>query len=141
VKTLPRKPSKRGIIQFAWFNLGGAAFFIVGYLLFVLLYGLFGWAWLPAKLLADLVGWSANFTIQYWLAFREEAQAHKAHSVAAKFTGFSLLNLAIDYAIVAGLNWLGVSPFIGLWVAAGFFTLWKWLWYKHVIFTKPKSMA
>jgi putative flippase GtrA len=48
------------------------------------------------------------------------------------------MNLAIDYAIVALLAWVGVTPFVGLIIAANFFTVWKWVWYKHYVF-RPKS--
>jgi hypothetical protein len=47
---------------------------------------------------------------------------------------FSLFNIPIDYAIVGGLKWLGVTPFLGLWISSIFFTIWKWLWYKHWVF-------
>jgi putative flippase GtrA len=132
----PQKPSKKQLIQFGWFNLGGASFFIIGYAIFALLYGLLGVHWLPAKIIGDTVGWSTNFAIQYFIAFKEESRAQSKKSVTTKFTIFSLLNLAIDYGIVASLNSVGVSPFIGLFVASGFFTIWKWLWYKHWIFKK-----
>ena len=111
-------------------------FFVVGYVTFVILYGLFHWAWLPAKILADFLGWSANFIIQYFWAFREEAKAQHTHKVTRKFTAVSIMNLGIDYAIVALLAWSGVSPLIGLIIAANFFTVWKWLWYKHYVFAR-----
>jgi putative flippase GtrA len=140
VKSLKR-PTKRGVIQFTWYNLGGAAFFVIGYLIFVLLYGPLHWPWLPAKIVADFTGWAANFVIQYFLAFREETKNQHAHKTTVKFTAFSLVNLLIDYAIVGFLNWIGITPFIGLFVAAGFFTIWKWLWYKRWVFKKHTDMA
>lgn len=110
-------------------------FFVVGYASFVILYGLFHWAWLPAKILADFLGWSANFLVQYFWAFRQEVKEHpQPHKVTVKFTAVSMMNLGIDYAIVAGLAWIGVTPFVGLILAANFFTVWKWLWYKHFVF-------
>lgn len=130
----PSKPAKKGVIQFAIFNLGGAMFFIVGYLTFVLLYGVFHWPWLPAKIVADFLGWLTNFVVQYFWAFREETKGQHARTITTKFTGFSLINLVIDYAIVAILAWIGITPFIGLIVAASFFTIWKWLWYKRWVF-------
>ena len=60
--------------------------------------------------------------------------------MAGKFTVISLINLAIDYVIVGALNWLGVTPFLGLIIASQFFTLWKWLWYKRWVF-KPKAVS
>ncbi len=134
----PKKPSKKGIVQFVFFNAGGVAFFVVGYGAFVVLYGPLHWSWLPSKIVGDALGWTANFAIQYFVAFRDERHGHKPHVVLGKFTAISLLNLGIDYAIVAVLNWLGVSPFIGLVIASQFFTFWKWFWYKHWIFKNSK---
>lgn len=134
----PNRPTKKGVVQFVFFNAGGVAFFVVGYATFSLLYGLFHWSWLPAKIVGDSLGWTVNFAIQYFLAFRVERRGHKPHVVAGKFTAISLINLAIDYAIVGLLKWAGVSPFIGLIIASQFFTVWKWLWYKHWVF-RPKA--
>ena len=130
------KPTKKTFVQFVIFNFGGVTFFVIGYVTFVILYGFFHWAWLPAKILADFLGWSANFVIQYFWTFREEAKAQKTHKVTARFTLVSLMNLGIDYAIVALLAWAGVTPLIGLIIAANFFTIWKWLWYRHYVFAR-----
>lgn len=130
-----RKLSRKGIIQFTLYNVGGWAFFVVGYATFSLLYGALHWAWLPAKIVGDSLGWSCNFGIQYYVAFREERQGARPHLVAGKFTVISLLNLVIDYAIVGVLAWVGLSPFIGLIIASQFFTIWKWFWYKHWVFS------
>ena len=67
-------PNRKGLSQFIYFNLGGAAFFVSGYLVFSLLYGLFHWHWLVAKGIADLIGWSLNYLIQHYLAFSEAAR-------------------------------------------------------------------
>jgi putative flippase GtrA len=133
---VPKRPSKRGLLQFTYFNAGGIAFFVVGYLVFSLLYGVFHWYWLWAKIVGDTLGWSTNFAIQYFVAFREERRGHKPKVIAGKFTAISLLNLLIDYAIVGLLKFVGISPFIGLIIASQFFTAWKWVWYKHWVF-KP----
>jgi putative flippase GtrA len=132
-----KAPSRKTVKQFSIFNLGGVLFFVVGYGVFAVLYGLFQWSWLPAKIVGDGLGWLVNFVVQYFWAFSDERQGAKAHQIGGKFTAISVINLGIDYALVALLAWIGISPFIGLVVAANFFTLWKWLWYKHWVF-KPK---
>ena len=135
---MPKKPTRKGVVQFVFFNAGGTAFFVVGYATFVLLYGGLHWSWLPAKILGDTLGWASNFAIQYFLAFRDERQGQHPHVVAGKFTFISLVNLGIDYAIVGLLKLVGVSPFIGLIIASQFFTVWKWFWYKSWVF-RPKA--
>lgn len=121
-------------LQFVYFNLGGAVFFVSGYLIFAVLYGVLHWHWLIAKAVADLIGWSLNYLIQHYLAFSGSAHAQGHKKVLKKFVPFSLLNISLDYAIVGGLKAVGVTPFVGLWVSSVFFTLWKWFWYKYWIF-------
>lgn len=135
------KISRKGIVQFVFFSAGGTAFFVIGYATFSLLYGVLHWHWFPAKVIGDTLGWSANFAIQYFLAFRDERKGTHPHVITGKFTAISLVNLGIDYAIVGALNWLGVSPFLGLIIASQFFTVWKWLWYKHWVFKSHQKPA
>jgi hypothetical protein len=130
------KISKSGLMQFLYFNLGGVVFFVTGYLLFTLLYGLLHWYWLLAKGVADLAGWALNYLVQHYLAFPGVAREQGHKQLLKKFIPFSLLNVLIDYAIVGGLRLVGISPFLGLWISSLFFTVWKWLGYKHWVFAK-----
>ena len=131
------RPSKQGGVQFMYYNLGGIVFFVSGYALFALLYGWLHWYWLLAKGLADIIGWTFNYLIQHYLAFGESARLHGHKKVLKKYVPFSVLNIGIDYATVGGLRLLGMTPFVGIWIASLFFSGWKWLWYKHWIFKKP----
>jgi UDP:flavonoid glycosyltransferase YjiC (YdhE family) len=54
---IPRKPSKQSLIQFVLYNFGGVAFFVIGYLVFVVLYGLLSWHWIIDNVFDDLTGW------------------------------------------------------------------------------------
>lgn len=129
-----RAQNRKSFLQFFYFNLGGAVFFVSGYAIFVLLYGLLGWHWLIAKAIADLIGWSLNYFIQHHVAFNESARQQGHKKVLKKFVPLSLINIPIDFAIVGGLKWLGLTPLLGLWISSLFFTVWKWLWYKHWVF-------
>lgn len=135
---LHRRITVAWLVQFAYFNLGGVVFFVSGYLMFVLLYGVLHWNWVIAKGIADLTGWALNYLVQHYLAFSQTARQQGHKKILKKYVPFSLLNVCIDYALVGLLNWVGVSPFIGLWLSALFFTIWKWLWYKHWVF-RPRS--
>lgn len=136
---IPKKPKKESILQFVYFNFGGIAFFVSGYAVFALLYGVFNVHWLIAKGIADLIGWTLNYLIQRYLAFRKESKDIPQKKLLKKYVSFSLLNVLIDYALVGGLKLLGVSPFFGLWISSLFFTVWKYIWYKWWVFKKPKS--
>lgn len=136
---MPKKPSKKSIKQFVLYNFGGVGFFVTGYLVFSLLYGVFEWEWWQAKIIADLFGWTVNYLIQRFFAFRDESRAHTEKALFARFSFISLINVPLDYAIVGGLNWLGLTPFIGLFVSACFFTVWKFIWYKFWVFKPSRS--
>lgn len=129
-----RIPSKQGVKQFMIYNLGGAAFFVVGYGIFALLYGVFDLWWVFAKAIGDFCGWATNYLIQRHLVFHKEAKGQRERDILGKFTLISAVNLLIDYLIVGGLKLLGVSPFLGLWISSIFFTFWKYLWYKLWVF-------
>lgn len=131
------RPSKKTLWQFGLYNIGGVAFFVIGYLVFALLYGVFSWQWWVAKIAADLTGWTANYLVQRFIAFRHESEHHTEKKLLARFSAISLINVPLDYAIVGGLKWLGISPFIGLWVSSWFFTFWKFAWYKLWVFKVP----
>ena len=134
-----KKPSKQNVLQFILFNFGGTAFFVIGYAVFAFLYGVHDWAWWTAKIVADSIGWTANYIIQRYLAFKNESKGQKNKVLLGKFLLVSFANVPIDYAIVGGLRLVGVSPFIGLCVSSRFFTVWKYLWYKFWVFKKPSE--
>jgi putative flippase GtrA len=136
-----KRPNRKSVRQFVLFNVGGMAFFIVGYAIFSLCYGVLSWRWWVSKVLGDLAGWLVNYLIQRFLAFREESKGEKEHVILAKFTALSLVNVVIDYCIVGGLNQMGVSPFIGLFVSSWFFTVWKFIWYRWWVFHSSRTSS
>lgn len=132
-----KRPTRYQAVQFFFFNLGGVSFFVLGYAVFALLYGVFHWPWWLSKLVADIVGALSNFLIQRFVAFRLESKHIDSRRLLSRFGLISATNVFIDYLIVATLNAFGVTPFIGLIVSATFFTVWKWVWYKLWVF-KPQ---
>lgn len=135
-----RRPTKYQAVQFFYFNLGGVSFFALGYLVFTLLYGVFDVPWWLSKIIADIVGAISNFIIQRYIAFRLESQHINSRRLFSRFGIISASNIVIDYTIVAFLNGLGVSPYIGLIASATFFTVWKYVWYKWWVFNPPQPV-
>ncbi len=141
LKNVAQSTKQKAVKQFAFYNLGGVAFFIIGYTVFALLYGIFSWPWWIAKIIADITGWAANYAVQRFVAFREESKHHTESKLFARFSIISLINVPLDYAIVGGLKLLGISPFLGLWISSLFFTVWKFIWYKLWVFQAPKPKS
>jgi putative flippase GtrA len=131
--------TRRNVIQFLEYMVGGTVYFWSGYAVFALCYSGFKWDWLYAKLLADIVGWTLNYVIQrYWAFNSKSLKKHEART-AGKYALITLFNLLLDYALIWGLKTLGISPYIGFFISAGFFTVWNYLWYRFWVFYSERK--
>lgn len=129
----------KAAIQGARYMVGGATYFWTAYIIFAICYSGLGWHWLPAKILGDIVGWSLNYFIQRFWAFA--GQAHLSEMQHAKrYIFIEAVGFVLDYAIIGGLRAVGVSPYIGFWISAVFFSIWSYLWYKYWVFPDNKQM-
>jgi putative flippase GtrA len=126
--------TRRTIIQFLEYMVGGGTYFWSGYAVFAVCYSGLGWSWFPAKMIADVVGWTANYLIQRYWAFNNPSLAKHEGVTAGKYVVLTIFNLGLDYVIIWGLNEMGVSPYIGFFISAGFFTIWNYLWYRFWVF-------
>jgi putative flippase GtrA len=131
--------NRKTAIQFGKYLAGGSVYFWSGYAVFALCYSSLGWSWLPAKIAADAVGWSLNYLVQRYWAFASprhklSEMQHVRHYLFIESVGFIL-----DYLIIAFLNTIGISPYIGFFIAAAFFTVWNFLWYKYWVFPEKKN--
>jgi putative flippase GtrA len=125
---------RRSALQFAEYWIGGNVFFFSGYITFTICYGVFHWRWWQAKLLADTIGWTLNYLVQrYWAFTNTSLKTHEAKN-RWRYAALSIIDTVLDYAIVGSLVWLGLTPYLGLFVAAGFFTFWNYFWYRYWVF-------
>jgi len=135
--------TRKDVVQFLMYMVGGSVYFWSGYVVFAFCYSGLHWDWLPAKMMADVIGWTLYYLIQRYWAFNRKALAHHEGQTISKFGLVSILNLGLDYLIIAGLKALGVSPYIGFFISSGFFTVWNFAWYRFWVFmgkaTKEKS--
>ncbi|HSX34362.1 MAG TPA: GtrA family protein [Candidatus Saccharimonadales bacterium] len=126
--------SHRRIIQFAEYFVGGMAYFWSGYIVFAVCYSGLHWTWLPAKMLADVVGWTLNYFIQRYWAFNDPSLNRREGAIIGKYGIITVVNFGLDYAIIWALNNIGISPYIGFFISAGFFTVWNYMWYRFWVF-------
>ncbi|HSH18545.1 MAG TPA: GtrA family protein [Candidatus Saccharimonadales bacterium] len=129
-----RLPSKAQVVQFLEYWLGGNVFFISGYLTFSLLFSVFHWRWWQAKLVADVVGWTLNYLVQRYWAFNNQDLSKHEGRARLRYIIISIVDTVLDYLIIGGLVALGVTPYLGMFVAAGFFTVWNYAWYRWWVF-------
>ncbi|HWB38933.1 MAG TPA: GtrA family protein [Candidatus Saccharimonadales bacterium] len=139
VKRLLDKSSKADFAaQFAKYMAGGALYFWVGYAVFAICYSGFHWSWLPSKVLADAIGWSLNYLVQRFWAFKDQIHLSEMQH-AGRYVFIESIGFVIDYLIIWGLKSIGITPYIGFFISSAFFTVWSWLWYKYWVFPEKKT--
>lgn len=126
-------------MQFAEYMVGGLSYFWSGYAVFAICYSGLHWSWFPAKMLADVVGWTLNYVIQRYWAFKNPALNKKEKTTIGRYGALTLVNLGLDYAIIWALNNIGISPYIGFFISAAFFTVWNYVWYRFWVFYGKRS--
>jgi putative flippase GtrA len=124
---------KNNLAQFIKYMAGGALYFWSAYAVFAVCYSVFHWWWLWAKMAADVIGWTLNYLAQRYWAFAGQHSLREIEHIR-RYLFIETVGLALDYLIIAGLNAIGITPYIGFFISAGFFTVWSYLWYKYWVF-------
>lgn len=124
--------------RFIKYWLGGSVYFWLGYLVFALAYSVFHWNWFPAKILADAIGWTSNYIIQRFWTFSDRIHLSEMQH-AGRYIFIESIGFILDYLIIWGLKSIGITPYIGFFLSAGFFTIWSYLWYKYWVFPDKKK--
>ena len=138
---MPSKISKKTAIQFVKYMLGGSLYFWSGYAVFALCYSLLHWSWFPAKVAADAIGWSLNYIAQrYWVFNSDQLKLREIEHIGRYLT-IESIGFILDYGIIGGLNAIGITPYIGFFVSAAFFSIWSFLWYKYWVFPEKKTVS
>jgi putative flippase GtrA len=133
--TNPAKLTHRDrVVQFLEYLVGGGLYFVSGYAFFALFYSVFGWNWWQSKIVADIIGWTLNYLVQrYWAFQNKNFKKHEAQN-RERYIVFCAVNILLDYLIIGGLQMIGISPYYGMFIAAGYFTIWNYLGYRFWVF-------
>lgn len=128
--------------QFTKYMAGGSLYFWVGYGIFALCYSGLHWAWLPSKVLADVIGWTLNYLVQRFWAFSDQVHLSEMQH-AGRYIFIESIGFVMDYLMIWGLVRIGITPYVGFFISAGFFTVWSFVWYKYWVFpeTGGKKLA
>jgi putative flippase GtrA len=126
--------------QFAKYMAGGSLYFWVGYGVFAIGYSALHLGWLPSKVAADVIGWSLNYIVQRRWAFSSDHLKLSEMQHVGRYLFIETTGFIIDYSIIAGLKYIGITPYIGFFVSAGFFTVWSYFWYKYWVFPEQKRL-
>ncbi len=133
MRTIPQET-----VRFSNLLVGGGIYFWLGYAVFALSYSGFHWYWLPAKIAADVIGWTANYLVQRFLAFKDRARLSEMEH-ASRFIIIEMIGFVLDYLMIWGLRAIGITPYIGFFISAAFFTVWSYFWYKHWVFPETNG--
>ena len=131
---MPTAKNKSFKVQFAQYMAGGSLYFWSGYAIFALCYSVLKWDWLPSKIAADAVGWTLNYLAQRYWAFAGERKKLSEMQHVGRYLTIESIGFVLDYLIIWGLKAIGVTPYVGFFLSAGFFTVWSYLWYKYWVF-------
>lgn len=127
--------NRQTIVQFAKYMAGGSLYFWSGYAVFAVGYSVFGWWWFWAKVAADVVGWTLNYLVQrYWAFAGPQRRQLREMQHVGRYLFIETIGFILDYLIIYGLEAVGISPYLGFFIAAAFFTVWSYLWYKYWVF-------
>ncbi|MDB5164675.1 MAG: hypothetical protein JWL89_301 [Candidatus Saccharibacteria bacterium] len=135
------KLSKKTVKQFAKYMAGGGVYFWSGYAIFALCYSGLKWSWFPAKVAADAVGWTLNYLVQRYWAFADSGHHLSEMQHVGRYLTIESIGFVLDYLIIFGLNSIGITPYIGFFISAGFFTVWSYFWYKYWVFPEKTKTA
>jgi putative flippase GtrA len=126
-------------IQFLEYMVGGGVYFWGGLAVFALCHNVFKWGWFISKVLADIIGWSANFGIQrYWAFYDPKLKGHD-RVVVFRYVLINGIDLFIDYGIVAAFVYSGLGPYPGFFASAAFTTVWDYFWYRFWVFRPEQN--
>lgn len=134
-----KKKKKNEIRRFSEYMVSGGAYFWSGYTMFWFIDKILGGSFFWAKSISTLTGWTVNYLLQrYWVFKNPQLSKHQTE-VTGRYIIITLTDFILDYLIVYGLKEAGVTPYIGQFVAAAFFTVWNYFWYKYWVF--PEKFA
>jgi putative flippase GtrA len=133
------KKQKQEVTRIVEYMISGGAYFWAGYAMFFALDKGLGLSLWWAKLFANIFGWAVNYILQRYWVFNNPQLAKHQTQVTGRYFVITVVDWVLDYAIVAGLKSVGITPYIGQFVSSGFFTVWNYLWYKLWVF--PEKFA
>src|SRR3989344_7807723 len=125
---------RREVSRLVEYIISGGAYFWAGYLAFFVGDQILHLSLWWAKLAANVFGWTVNYLLQrYWVFNNPQLAQHKTE-VTYRYIFITLVDFVLDYLIVASLKSFGITPYIGQFVSAGFFTVWNYIWYRWWVF-------
>jgi len=128
------KARHKRIYQFMEYLFSGGIYFLVGTALLDIFYYGLNWSLWWATITSSVMGWVVNYLMQrYWVFKNSGLSAHQT-KVTGRYGVITVVDFLLNYAILWGLRKIGITPAIGQFISAGFFTVWNYVWYRYWVF-------
>jgi putative flippase GtrA len=129
---LNRKNQKE-LTRFGEYMVGGGLWFWSGYIIIVYLNGRMPLFWV--NFIGNAVGITLNFLVERYWAFKTKRPSTLLVATWRYIIYTALNAFLLNYLILALLNdKFNLPPKFGQFIAAGFFTVWNYFWYKAWVF-------
>lgn len=134
---MKNKKDQRALFkQIINYLISGGVYFWTGYLVFFIADKELHFSLWWSKLTANLIGWTVNYLLQRYWVFNHQDLKKQRVKVTFRYITITLIDFVLDYLIVYELKNNGLTPYVGQFVSAGFFTVWNYYWYKLWVFSK-----
>lgn len=137
-----KRKNRKLLTQLVEYMIAGGAWFWSGYIIIVVLDDIIPLFW--ANLIGNAVGITINYLLNKYWVFKSKNKKSEPQNTTWKYIIYTALNaFLLNYLILKGLRGVGIEPEIGQFIAAGFFTVWNFVWYKLWVFKdqpKPKRI-
>jgi putative flippase GtrA len=140
MEKIKRQLTLANLIQFIKLQIAGNILFWGTYIGYPIFHELLEWAELPALATASILAHGLFFVVDSEWVFNEKGRGgHERKTVneLVRFALFMGLNYFINLGIIASLSmYLHITPYIGQFIAALFFTLWTYIGLKYWVFKR-----
>ena len=135
MKAKTKKSLLRNIVQFIKLQLAGNILFWGTYIGYAVADNVFHTKSILAVAVPSVLAHIVFFIVDRNWVFSEKTGKRKTSGELLRFGLFMGLNYFINLGIIMGLqNYLGISPYIGQFIAGMFFAVWTWAGLKFWVF-------
>ena len=128
------KNNRKLYVQAVEYMVSGGVYFWVGYLLLDLFYYVWDWSLWWSTIISSIIGWAVNYALQYYWVFKSPTLKEHQTRTTSRYIIITVADWIINYLILAALQSINITPAIGQFISAAFFTVWNYLWYRFWVF-------
>lgn len=120
--------------QFIEYLISGGVYFWVGYGAFAYFDKILHWSLFYTVIISNLIGWTINYLMLRLWVFRNPSLKNHQTQITGRYIFITLADFLLNYLILRWLKQIGITPYIGQFISAAFFTAWNYFWYRFWVF-------